>query len=390
MKFSIVTPSYNQGKYIETTIKSVLNQNHPNYEYIIIDGVSSDNTTEVIAKYHSKIAKYISEPDQGQTDAINKGFTHATGDIYAYLNSDDYYFEDTLEKVNGIFEKHPEVDVVYGDCVFTDLDGNYVRYFSEIWEYYPKKLLNNSNFIMQPSTFWRKEVFEEYGPFDMNLHYGFDWAFWCELTKNNCKFYRVHEVLSANRVYAETKTNSGGGKRLAELRSINSRYKTTLLDNAYYCFSFSEYMRKAEKSFVDYGKQIYYFMLSYQNILFHLRHADEKIINGVYPHSRFLTQHARLKIPFQREYSRITLSLLTPGITGQSVKIYIKDVFNEKYNFENDRLHLKIDATKINGDLDIRMDFEFVYKRPLPFYSWLKSFYQSRKISAELIEFVVK
>ena len=204
MKFSIVTPSYNQGCFIETTLKSVLNQTHESVEYIVIDGGSTDSTNDIVSKYSSKLKKYVSEPDNGQTDAINKGFAFADGDIFAYLNSDDYYFEDTLEKVDRVFSEHPEIDVVYGDCVFTDENGQFIRYFSEIWEYYPKKLLNNSNFIMQPSTFWRRQAFEKYGPFDSSLHFGFDWALWCEFTRNGCRFYRLHEVLSANRVYGST------------------------------------------------------------------------------------------------------------------------------------------------------------------------------------------
>jgi glycosyltransferase involved in cell wall biosynthesis len=392
VRFTIVTPSFNQAEFIDDTIQSVLNQSFNDYEYIIVDGASTDGTREVLEKYKDKASQIIIEPDNGQTDAINKGFRHAGGEIYAYLNSDDCYFNDTLEKVNAIFMENPDVDVVYGDCVFTDQDGQFVRYFSEIWDYYPKKLLNNSNFIMQPSTFWRREVFEKYGPFDQQLHFGFDWAFWCELAKNNCKFYRAHEVLSANRVYAETKTSSGGYERLKELRKINRKYKTTILDNAYYTFSFSELLRKRNKSIIDYMRQLFYFLMSYQNIIFHITHADQKIINGVYPHSGYLKQSVWLKVPVQKDYSFITIKLHTPEYAGQEVTINANDALTQKYRFDGDRLDIKIDAKKasIVGDLNISMHFDRVYKRKMSLPEKLWSFYQSKDISAELLSFTVK
>lgn len=390
MRFSIVTPSFNQGRFIETTIKSVLNQTHEDVEYIIIDGGSSDNTGEIVNKYIPQINKYISEPDRGQTDAINKGFGYAEGDIYAYLNSDDCYFEDTLKKVDAIFSENPDVDVVYGDCVFTDHNGQFVRYFSEIWDYSQNRLLNNVNFIMQPSTFWRRKAFEKYGPFDTRLHYGFDWAYWCELAKNNCRFYRAREVLSANRVYEETKTSSGGKERLAELRSINKKYKTTLLDNAYYTFALSEYTKKADKSIMEYIKQAIYLVLSYQNIIFHMIHVNEKVVNGICPHSTCLLQHVRLRLPFQNDYSKINISLLTPGFTEQTVEVDIGGGVKEKYRFENEELNIEIDAAHLRGDIDIKMEFGFLYSRPQSLIQRARMHYQSRKISAELLAFTVK
>jgi glycosyltransferase involved in cell wall biosynthesis len=391
MRFSIVTPSYNQADFIADTIESVINQTYLDYEYIIVDGRSTDGTDKILESYSRTVSKIIIESDNGQTDAINKGFRYASGEIYAYLNSDDCYFSDTLEKVNDIFLNNPEVDVVYGDCVFTDQDGQFIRYFSEIWDYYPKKLLNNSNFIMQPSTFWRRSVFEKYGPFDRQLHFGFDWAFWCELAKNNCKFYRAHEVLSANRVYKETKTSSGGDERLKELRKINRKYKTTILDNAYYTFSFSELLRKRNKSFIDYMCQLFYFIMSYQNIIFHITHADQKIINGVYPHSGYLKQSVILKVPLQKDYSVITIKLHTPGYAGQEVTVKANEVLSQKYRFDGDRLNINIDAKKasIVGDLNISMYFDRVYKRKLSLPEKLRSFYQSKDISAELLSFTV-
>ena len=201
MKFSIVTPSYNQARFIENTITSVLNQTYTNYEYIVVDGGSSDNSEEVILRYKNQIDRIIIEPDDGQADAINKGLCIASGEIFAYLNSDDYYFKGALQKVADAFQKNPDVDVVYGDCVYTDVNGQFLSYFTGIEDYDSERLLNNTDYIMQPTAFWRKGVFKRYGPFDKNLHYGFDWAFWCELAMHGCKFLRIDEVLAVNRVH---------------------------------------------------------------------------------------------------------------------------------------------------------------------------------------------
>ena len=113
-RISIVTPSFNQGKYIEQTIQSVLSQNYPNLEYIIIDGGSTDGTVEIIKKYEQQLTYWISEPDKGQTDAINKGFAKCTGEIFNWINSDDYYSPNSLHIVAEVFSENPTAKVVCG------------------------------------------------------------------------------------------------------------------------------------------------------------------------------------------------------------------------------------------------------------------------------------
>src|SRR5688572_2633651 len=137
-KISIITPSYNQGEYIEKTILSVLEQNYPNLEYIIIDGGSTDNSTEIIRKYADRITYWISEPDKGQSDAINKGLKLATGDIVNWLNSDDYYEPGALFKVAEAFN-NPEVNVFAGRShLFTGVDT--IVYDSQGTDIYPENL----------------------------------------------------------------------------------------------------------------------------------------------------------------------------------------------------------------------------------------------------------
>jgi hypothetical protein len=132
--------------------------------------------------------------------------------------------------------------------------------------------------------------------------------------------------------------------------------------------------------------------MSYQNIIFHITHADQKIINGVYPHSGYLKQIVRLKVPLQKDYSVITIKLHTPGYTGQGVTVNANEAISQKYRFDGDRLDINIDAkdASIEGDLDISMYFDQVYKRRLSLPEKLRSFYQSKDISAELLSFTVK
>ncbi len=131
-RISIITPSYNQGEFIERTIKSVLNQGYENIEYIIIDGGSSDSTVGLLKKYDEHIAYWVSEPDNGQTEAINKGLMHATGDVLAYLNSDDVLFPGALHFIDACFKKHKDADLIYGDCVIFDQNDRFLHIKREI------------------------------------------------------------------------------------------------------------------------------------------------------------------------------------------------------------------------------------------------------------------
>src|SRR5665647_1802387 len=157
-KISIVTPSFNQGRYIEQTIQSVINQNYPNLEYIIIDGGSTDDTIEVIKKYEKHISFWISEPDKGQADAINKGFAKCTGDIFNWINSDDYYEPETFKKLSNLFTTHKAVNVVCGkEWAFNDEN------FTER-TLHPGSIIKETVFetiqigiIDQPCTFFRKQ-----------------------------------------------------------------------------------------------------------------------------------------------------------------------------------------------------------------------------------------
>ncbi len=175
-RISIITPSFNQGTYIEETICSVLDQHYPNLEYIIIDGGSTDKTLGIIKKYQKYVNYWVSEKDKGQSDAINKGYRRATGDIINWLNSDDYYQPDALKRVGEVF-KNPETNVY---CGISRIFGNNKEYFSNGTDIYPGNLEKTIGWarIDQPETFFRKSVWDTLGGIDERFHYLMDKEFW--------------------------------------------------------------------------------------------------------------------------------------------------------------------------------------------------------------------
>ena len=175
MKVSIITPSYNQGLFIERTILSVLEQNYPLLEYQIFDGRSKDNTIEILRKYEQSL-HWLSEKDEGQSDAINKGILATSGDIIGWLNSDDIYYPNTINTVVNFFREHPEVDVVYGKAHHIDIENKIIEsYPTEPWNY---ERLKETCFLCQPAVFLRRNIVEKYGLVGPDLHYCMDYEYW--------------------------------------------------------------------------------------------------------------------------------------------------------------------------------------------------------------------
>ena len=211
-RISIITPSYNQGHFIEETIQSVLSQNYPNLEYIIIDGGSTDNTVEIIKKYESQISYWLSERDRGQTHAINKGLARATGDIIAYLNSDDYYLPDTLFKVANYFRQHPETDLLHGRCRYVNEQNEKIgeqfgsiTQFEEIvdlWGVWWRK----QQFV-QPEVFWSRRISDQIGAFNESLCYVMDYEYWGRIIKAGGKVNSIDAELTCFRFTSTQKSN---------------------------------------------------------------------------------------------------------------------------------------------------------------------------------------
>ena len=219
---SIITPSYNQGRFIRETIESVLSQDYDNIEYIVVDGVSTDNSLDIIKEYQGRLT-YISEKDHGQSDAINKGFKMARGDIVAWLNSDDVYEPHCISRAVEEFQKNDKLGLVYGDGYIIDEDSNKLKVFEYTEEFDYWKLVNFWDYIMQPATFFKRETLQKVGYLDVNLHYCMDWDLWIKLAAVSEVKY-IPELLACSREYGDTKTSTGGDKRLKEIIGLLQKY----------------------------------------------------------------------------------------------------------------------------------------------------------------------
>jgi glycosyltransferase involved in cell wall biosynthesis len=203
-KVSIVTPSYNQGRFIEESIRSVLQQSYPNIEYIVVDGGSKDESVEIIKKYQDHFAWWVSEKDRGHADALNKGFSHATGEILAWLNSDDVYFPDAVSEAVSILKAHPEVGMVYGDAELIDDSGATIGQFASKQTDY-RRMLRGSVHIPQATTFFRADLWRAVGPLDLSLFFSFDYDLWVRLAKVSRLLY-VPRRWAKFRIHGEGKT----------------------------------------------------------------------------------------------------------------------------------------------------------------------------------------
>jgi len=224
---SIVTCSYNQRQFLETTILSVFQQSNVNAEYIVIDGKSSDGSATAIEKYSSWISYWVSESDSGQSDALNKGLRRATGDIVGWLCSDDILLPDALQKVVKFFKQHPEVDAVYGNAVLIDTKGNNINPKKEI-NFYPWMLIHDHNYIPQPAMFWRRKLHEKVGYLREDLHLTMDLDLWLRFAKNQCKVLHVGDYFAAIRRHDLQKIFTQPEALAIEIAGLRATYESSL------------------------------------------------------------------------------------------------------------------------------------------------------------------
>jgi len=230
----IITPSYNQGAFISETIDSVLGQDYPGVVYRVIDGGSTDGTLAVLRSYGSRV-DWVSEPDEGQASAINKGMRGLSTDIVAFINSDDAYLPGALSTVAAYFADHPDAVWLTGDHFLIDARGKHIRSYESAYKRMLRRRptlarLAMANYIVQPSTFWRKTLLDEIGFFDESLRYCFDYDFWMRALQRH-PLHVVGRPLSLFRVHGASKGGSEFGRQFAEEHVVLKRYvshKSTL------------------------------------------------------------------------------------------------------------------------------------------------------------------
>lgn len=216
-RISIVTVCLNQADSVARTLRSVLDQAYPALEYVVIDGGSRDGTVAIVDRYVDRLAGWVTEPDHGQSHALNKGFARTTGDILGWLNGDDWLLPGALETVGRFFRDHPDVDVVCGACRYVYDDGSHEdrRVDSAELAY-----LDVYDPIHQPSCFWRRALHDRVGPLNEDLRFGMDWDLFLRFARAGARFAAIPDVLSAYQFGRGNKTTTGGDMRNAEMYRI--------------------------------------------------------------------------------------------------------------------------------------------------------------------------
>lgn len=235
-KISIVTPSYNQGAYIEKTIKSIISQDYDNLEYIIVDGQSSDNTLKILKKYnrHPRIKKIIIEKDNGQIDALIKGFKLCTGKILGWINSDDLLAPRALASIGKHFNACPNTDVLVGKLELINSRGEHLK-IQKRKEMQKKDWLRTTMLIQQPCTFFTSKAYHAVGGLDSTLEYSMDYDLFIKLALRNSRFFFTDQILASFRLHDTSKTVALPWKQLKESTRVFRRYNRNPLAPFYYC-----------------------------------------------------------------------------------------------------------------------------------------------------------
>ena len=224
-RITIVTPSYNQAPYLEQTIQSVLSQEYPNLEYIICDGGSTDGSADIIRKYNDRLSWWCSEKDGGQSPAINKGFARATGEIYAYINSDDYFLPGAFERIAAAYREGGKF--IVGWSQYLEPNGDFRAYGWQAHHEPADWLIKNP--IPQQSAFWAASLWKKLGAFREDLHYSFDYEYWLRLKfKGGVHPMLVNQCLAVFRLHGLSKTMSGEAPFDPEDRALYQEYKRYL------------------------------------------------------------------------------------------------------------------------------------------------------------------
>ena len=219
---SVVTPSLNQGRFIGDAVRSVLSQDYPRIEYLVVDGGSTDGTLAVLAG-HDGAVRWISEPDNGQAAAINKGFRLASGEVLAWLNSDDLYEPQAVSAAVAYLQAHPGTAMVYGDATHVDTEDVEIGPCAYVGPFDLDRLIHESDYIVQPAAFFRRSAFEAVGGLDESLHWGMDYDLWLKIARRFPIAY-LPRKLARYRQTGENKTALGRFDRFEEIKRIGQRH----------------------------------------------------------------------------------------------------------------------------------------------------------------------
>ncbi len=343
------------AEFLETAIRSVVEQDYSSIEYIVVDGGTDAATPQVVERYGERIAAYVREPDHGQSDAINKGFQRAKGEILAWVNADDYYFPGAVSRAIRCFAAEPTLDIVYGDAVFVDREGQFLRYFTEVEAHDADRLRSYSDYISQPTTFFKRSALERVGFLDESLNFTMDWDLWCRLARAGCHFHYEHALLAANREYPETKTQAGGGKRLREIFQVNMRNKTKIVPWAALAFAHQELLHGKGAALAR----------GADALLWPIRFAKRSLMGrrsitplyGLYHRSTEAMAEVRISLPLfgmERNCAELTLGLPV-GLERQTVAVEVNGKWVGEIDIDSSR-PTQVLTFPIRGSAEPRLD----------------------------------
>ena len=278
-RFSIITVSYNHEQFIDQTIESVINQTYQDFEYLIVDGKSTDNSKKVIEKYSKnlKIKPIYQESNEGAVSSLNEGFKNATGEILCYINSDDFFLKEALQEVENIFVNNPSIDLIYGNAYMVSDKNIILRDFiSKNFSF--KRLKINECHVCQQATFFRKKIFDQTNGFNPKNKRSWDFELFTDMIKAGARFKRINNVLACFRVHGNTITSKGNNENRKENREhIYNKYFSKPL-------TFGEKVEKIiiylsdrlNFKFIFYRLKILYYKL----VRFNISDNEKKITNS--------------------------------------------------------------------------------------------------------------
>ncbi len=265
-KISIVTPSYNQAQFLERTILSVLNQNYPNLEYIIIDGGSTDGSVKIIKKYEKYLSYWVSEKDKGQADAIRKGFNNSTGDILAWLNSDDIYVPQVLFFIMKIFKSDNCIDMIYGNAYLINKDDEIIYEHRSI-PFNLNTCVIVGGILDQVSTFWKKNIYQKVGGINLNYIFCMDLELFVRINKI-AKIKFISEFFACARQHERSKSSLLQDIHLQERGKISNEYLGINRNSLKFKFLYNIYNLRRLIIYIFHGEFIYIFKALMRKIIF--------------------------------------------------------------------------------------------------------------------------
>jgi len=316
-KISIITPSFNQGQYIEDTIVSIIGQDYPNIEYIVIDGGSSDNTIDILKKYNDRITYWISEKDAGQSNAINKGFKKATGEILNWINSDDQLMPGALRKIADYFQKHKDVVMIHGRIeYFGEVEFNFTSTNISLKDIQTKYAAHIC--MPQPATFYRKQLLDEQGLLDETLQFSMDTDLYVRAGLNY-KILQIEDVLAKFRLHSTSKSVSTTKKKfLVENAIIFSRVMATLS---------SRFGIESLKMLKLYTEPRYLYKKPFYNF------NDQKLMFYFLQHRLYTLYSHGEKKEFRRLFSFLFQKYTSAVITSKKLMLYRITLFLSPFFF---------------------------------------------------------